>query len=127
MSFDFETVKLFSAKTDLRISFLSMDFNVDLKEKKQFSHIISVDVKEFKHNLNLGLKFVQTAHAENLEVHSWTFKDDNVQLGKSVVEQYYIALKLLKLDGIITEFPASAKGIIESLGRHLESPNNIFL
>ncbi|MEO1552814.1 MAG: glycerophosphodiester phosphodiesterase family protein [Pseudomonadota bacterium] len=58
--------------------------------------------------------FVARAHALGLQVHPWTFRDDNLPDGFDTPEAELEAYWALGVDGVFTDFPGTATALRES-------------
>ncbi len=59
--------------------------------------------------------FVEAAHANGLVVHAWTVRDDRAPIVGDTVEDELEALYALGVDGVFTDFPATAVAVRDRL------------
>ncbi|WP_270373903.1 glycerophosphodiester phosphodiesterase family protein [Marinicauda sp. Alg238-R41] len=115
-SFDPEFLRRLDAVSDVRLAMLysgpeEADANaggLTLEEIAAFAD----GVGPYKANLMTpdgdSTGYVEAAHAAGLVVHTWTVRDDRAPLVGETVEDELRALYALGVDGVFTDFPATA-------------------
>ncbi len=59
--------------------------------------------------------YVRRAHEQGLIVHPWTLRDDRLPAGAAGVATFYEAVYALGVDGVFTDFPDTARRVIEDV------------
>eukprot|EP00825_Cyclidium_porcatum_P028059 TRINITY_DN3041_c0_g1_i1.p2 TRINITY_DN3041_c0_g1~~TRINITY_DN3041_c0_g1_i1.p2 ORF type:complete len:191 (-),score=24.86 TRINITY_DN3041_c0_g1_i1:335-907(-) len=115
-SFDAPTVQLWHNITNLINSqlFDHTDQPYPLEVIATYAQCIGVRISDLYNGTSAQSSGIaEKAHQLGMCVHGWIFQDDNLTIGKTNLQQYWVGQKILKLDAFHTEFPGEAVNIIQ--------------
>ncbi|KAL4484825.1 hypothetical protein ABPG74_020002 [Tetrahymena malaccensis] len=122
-SFDAPTVQLWHNITDLPNSQLGRieSLPYSLQQTSLYATTVGLEISSFYNNTSQRpTGVVDQVKAAGLQIHGWTFRDDQLTWGKDSIDQYVIACQTLNITGIISEFPEAAISVAVMIRRQNE-------
>ncbi|MEN3952668.1 glycerophosphodiester phosphodiesterase family protein [Iodidimonas sp. SYSU 1G8] len=119
-SFDLDFHRRIKPLTDISLTQLLEDHggvpHVALETAAEFAAAIGPQKSLLMNAARQSTGMIERAHALNLLVHPWTFRDDAVGPGFGDVREELNAYLMLGVDGVFADFPDTALDVV---GRHI--------
>ena len=89
--------------------------SVSLEEAAGYAQAVGPSLRLLLSPTGGDTGYVRQAHARGLAVHPWTMRDDRLPAGAADVAAFYEAVFALGVDGVFTDFPDTARRVIEEV------------